>query len=242
MRIAHFTSPRFLGRRTLIVLAVLVLLGLGHAPVLRLLAWPLEASGSSAACDYYCIHGGELGADGFEPFAAAAAWHGKPAGRKILLLLPRATRIVEIGAVRSFEEACQSELDKRGIPAADIRPIRADARDVQDEAHALSDWLKEHPDATVRLACSPFSSGQLRYVFGKVLAPADAERVRLAILPDPGCPPKTWWRSRKGVREFMFAWLALIYSRAEAADARPAPVGAATFQQEIRARIGEAPP
>ena len=98
----------------------------------------------------------------------------KPAGRKILLLLPHDSRIVEIGAVRSFEQMCRSELDKRGIPPADVWSIRAEARDVWDEAHAMADWLKEHPGATVVLACSPFGSGRLRYVFNKVLGPADA--------------------------------------------------------------------
>ena len=130
------------------MLAVLVLLGLGHALILRLLTRPLLASGSSAECDCFCIHGGELGADGFEPYDAAAAWHGKPDGRRIILLLPRTTRIVEIGAVRSFEQTCLNELSKRGVPAADVWPIRADARDVWDEAHAMDDWLTAHPDST----------------------------------------------------------------------------------------------
>jgi hypothetical protein len=230
------------GRRTIFVLAVLLLLGLGHALILRLLAWPLAAGGSSAECDCFCIHGGELGADGFEPFDAAAAWHGKPAGRKIILLLPRMTRIVEIGAVRSFEQTCLSELGKRGVPPEDIWPIRADARDIWDEIHALDSWLKAHPDSTVSMACSPFTSGRLRYVLKKVVGPANAARVRLLWLPDPGSSVDTWWRSRRGVKDFMYAWLELIFAWVEGDQARPFPVGAATFQQEIRARIGEAPP
>ncbi len=93
-------------RRTMIGLAVLLVLALWHTVILRMLAWPLAAGDSSAACDYYCLHGGELGVDGFEPFDAAVGWHGKSAGRKILLLLPQTSRIVEIGAVRSFKEMC----------------------------------------------------------------------------------------------------------------------------------------
>jgi hypothetical protein len=236
------TVSRFLGRRTVILLVVLVLLGLGHALILRLLARPLAAADSSAACNYFCIHGGELGAEGFEPFAAAAAWHGNPPGRKILLLLPHASRIVEIGAVRSFEETCRSELDKVGVPDEDIWPIRADARNVWDEAHALSDWLKERPDATVRLACSSFSGGRLRFVFNRVLGPADAQRVQLATLPDPKRPADAWWRSRAGVKDFMYAWLELAYAWTYRGYPRVQPPDAATFQHDIRARIGEAPP
>jgi hypothetical protein len=226
----------------MIVLVVLVLLGLGHAPILRLLAWPLTAGGSSAECDYFCIRGNELGTDGLEPYDAAAAWRGKSAGRRILLLLPRTTRIVEIGAVRSFEQTCLSELSKRGVPPADVWSIRADARDIWDETHAMDGWLKAHPDSKVGMACSPFNSGRLRYVLDRVFGPADAARVRLIWLPDPGSDVDAWWRSRRGVKDFMYAWLELIYAWTEGEHARPLPVGAAVFQQEVRAQIGVAPP
>ncbi len=233
---------RFRRRRTLIVLAVVVLLGLGHALILQLLAWPLLARESPLSANVYCLHGEELGVDGFEPFEHAAAWHAEAPGRKILLLLPPDTRVVEIGAVRSFERACRSELDKQRIPPSDVVAIRAEARGAWSEAHALAEWLKEHPGSTVRIACSPFTSGRLRYVFDKVLGPVDAERVGLAILPDPKCRIESWWRSQAGVKAFMFGWLDLIYARAKGAAPRPLPARAAAFQDELRKKIGEAPP
>jgi hypothetical protein len=239
---APATRKRVPRSRVVVLLAVLLLLALGHTLVLRLLTWPLVAGDSSLACDYFCLHGGELGAEGYDSFERAAEWHRQQAGRKILLLLPRASRLVEIGAVRSFEEACRSKLGKCGIPAADIQPIRAEALDVWDEAHALSNWLKERPDATVRLACSSFGSGRLRFVLDKVLGPADAKRVQLAKLPDPACSVDAWWRSREGVKEFMYAWLELIYARTYGEQPRVYPLGAAQFQAEMRARFGEAPP
>ena len=73
-------------------------------------------------------------------------------GRKILLLLPPDSRIVEIGAVRSFERACRSELDKRGIPPADVLSLCAATHDVWGEARAMADWLPSHPGATAVLA------------------------------------------------------------------------------------------
>ena len=228
-------------RRTMALLTVLLLLGLGHTIVLRLLAWPLLAGDSPTACNYFCIHGGELGADGFEPFDAAVAWHDKLEGRKILLLVPHTSRIVEIGAVPSFEQTCRKELNKRGISSGKIRVIHSDASNVWEEAHAMADWLKERPGETVVLACSPFTSGRLRYVLNKVLGAASANRVQLATLPDPGCSPETWWRSRKGVKEFMYAWLELMYSWAHRNYARPNLPNAVEFQHDMRAKIGEAP-
>ncbi|MEI8375373.1 MAG: hypothetical protein WCJ35_21345 [Planctomycetota bacterium] len=230
-----------LSRRTLIVLAVLLVFALLLGVIPRMLAWPFQAASSSKSADYFCIHGNELSADGFQAYDVAAEWHGKPAGRKILVLLPHVSRIVEIGAVRSFEQTCLSELIKRGVPSADVWPIRADALNVWGEAHALSEWLKAHPESTVRIACSPFSSGQLRYVFRKILGPIDSERVGLAILLDPKCRVESWWQSRAGVKGVMYGWLELIYAWAKGNEAFPEMPDAATFQHEIRTQIGEAP-
>ncbi len=201
---------RFPSRRTVIVLAVLVVLGLAHAPILRLLAWPLMARESSLQADFYCLHGAEFSAEGFQPFDHAAAWHAEAPGRKILLLLPPDTRVVEIDAVRSFEAMCRSELDKQRIPPSDVLSIRAASRDAWGEARAMAEWLGEHPGATVVLACNPLKSGRLRYVFDKVIGPADAARVRLVLLAKPRAAAAAWWRSRSGVKDFMYAWLELI--------------------------------
>jgi hypothetical protein len=231
---------RRLSRRAWIGLAVLLLLGLGHGLILRLLAWPLMARETSVESDWFCIRGTELGTDGYEPYDAAAAWYGKSAGRKVLLILPRMTRIVEIGAVRSFERTSRDEFSKRGVPSADIVSLHADARDIWGEVYAVNDWLKGHADAKITMACSPFNSGRLRYVLHKV-AGSEGVRVGLLWLPDPETDLERWWRSRRGVKDFMYAWLELTYARMEGDQARPFPNGADSFQQEIRARIGETP-
>jgi hypothetical protein len=235
---AHAWLP---GRRMAIALAVLVLLGLAHPVILRLLARPLVADDSNAACDCFCIHGDELGADGYEPFETAAQWRREQGGRTILLLLPHESRVVEIGAVRSFEQTCRNELAKRRIPSADIDAVHCDALNIWEEARGFSAWLKGHPDATVRFACCPMGSGRLRYVFNKALGPDDARRVHLATLPDPSFSADDWWQSRTGVKAFMYSWLDLAYAWAYPDSPHPYPSDARTFQDEVRARIGRAP-
>ena len=225
---------RWPSRRALISLTVLVLLGLAHAPILRLLAWPLRAGGSGTACDCFCIHGSELGVDGFEVFEQAAAWHHGARGAKDPLApaANHAHRGDRRGAVVRADLPERVGQARRAAGRCLPDPRRGRRR--LEEAHAMEDWLKEHPGATVSLACSPFSSGRLRYVFNKVIGPADAERVRLRSCPILDRRIETWWRSRKGVKDFMYAWLELIYAWAEGDDARPVPAGAAAFQQEIR--------
>jgi hypothetical protein len=228
-------------RRRVILLAIILFLGLGYSAILRLLTWPLVADDSSAECECFCFHGDELGVDGFEPFTTAAQWYHEQGGRKILLLLPYKSRIVEIGAVPSFEETCRRELANLGVPKADIESIPADALNVWDEARSLSDWMQAHPTSSVRLACSCTGGGRLRYVLHKVLAPADARRVHLAILADPGFSLGSWWRSRPGVKAFMYAWLELAYAWAVPGNSRRHPASAQDFQDQVTARIGEAP-
>ena len=232
----------FLSRRTLIVLAVLAILGLAHAPILRLLARPLLTPELPTEADFYCLHGAEMGVDGFGPFAHAQAWYEEAPGRKILLLLPPDSRTVEIGAVRSFEQACRSELGKRGVPPSAVVAIRAEVGHAWGGPCALAGWLQEHPGATVVLACSPFGTGRERYVLDRVIGPADAGRVRLALLADPDGTTERWWRSRRGVKDFMYAWLDLIYTWVEGDAPRTLPVPAAEFRRAIREQIGKATP
>jgi hypothetical protein len=239
--IRRYLSQRHFSRWKIVLLA-LVVLGVCHPVILRLLTWPLVADDAAAECDCYCIHGAELGAEGFEPFDNAAQWYREQPGRKILVLLPHETRIVEIGAVPSFEETCRKELGKRGIASAAIQPVPADALDVWDEARGISIWMKAHPESTLRIACGPFGGTRLRYVLGRVLAPAEASRVHVASLADPSYSAQNWWRSRWGVKEFMYAWLELGYAWTSSGNPQPRPAGARAFQEEIRARIGEAPP
>jgi hypothetical protein len=237
-----FMVKQRFSRWIVILLAVLIMLGLGHAFILRLVAWPLTAKGAlSWQAGFYALHGDEYGADGFEAFDSAAAWYAEAPGRKILLFLPPDSHLVEIGAVRSFERTCRSELDKRRIPMSDVLSVHVASRGAAAEARVAANWLAEHREATVMLACSAFRSNWLRQVFDNVLGPADAGRIEFVMLADPKCRPENWWKSRAGVKEFMYGWLELIYGWSGGDKDCRHPTGAAEFQQEMRTKIGEAP-
>lgn len=235
-------------QRRLAVLALLAVafVWLLHPLILRLLARPLQSADPDAPSEYFCLRGGEQGIDGFDAFDRAAQWRRTMAGQgraggTILLVLPRTSRIVEIGAVPSFEQTCRRELSKRGVAAADIESIPGNTHNAWDDARALADWLARHPRATVSLACGSYTAGEQRYVFDKVLGPRDSRRVRLMCLPDPACPPDSWWKTRTGVKEFMFAWLELLYAWCHGDDAPAPQPSAAVFESEVRTTIGEAP-
>jgi hypothetical protein len=226
-------------RRVLVVFALLGLVAL-HPFLLRMLAWPLQSADSPEPASFYCLHGRELGISGFQSLDRAAEWHAGTDGT-ILLILPRTTRIVEIGAVPSFEQTCRRELAKRGVPSDAIQPLGLEVCNTWDEARVLAEWLKERPQATVSLACSPFTGGHLRYVLDRVLGPDDSPRVHLISLADPAYPPARWWCSRTGVKDFMYGWLNLLYAGRDDSDTPVVRASAAAFRDVVAARIGEAP-
>ena len=216
-----------------------------HPLVLRLLARPLQSADPDAPSEYFCLRGGEQGIDGFDAFDRAAQWHRTMAGQgraggTILLVLPRTSRIVEIGAVPSFEQTCRRELLNAGLLRLTLSRFPAIPTTPGTRLRALADWLARHPRATVSLACGPYTAGEQRYVFDKVLGPRDSRRVRLMCLPDPACPPDSWWKTRTGVKEFMFAWLELLYAWCHGDDAPAPQPSAAVFESEVRTTIGEA--
>jgi hypothetical protein len=235
----HFARIRS-HRRALIVLFVLMVLLVLHPLLLRMFAWPLQCANSADPADFFCLHGRESGLDGFQSLDRAAEWHAAT-GETILLISPRATRIVEIGAAPSFEQMCRRELAKRAVPTGDIQTLDVEACNTWDEARALAAWLKQHPQATLSLACSPFAGGRMRYVLDRVLDPGESPRVRLVSLADPAYPPASWWRSRTGVKNVMYAWLDLLYARRDDSDTPVAQASAAAFRDAVAARIGEVP-
>ena len=63
------------------------------------------------------------------------------------------------------------------------------------------------------VVCRQFESGHFRFIVDSVLKPGTAARVGILALPARGRDPTNWWRSRSGVKDFMFFWLQMAYAR-----------------------------
>jgi hypothetical protein len=203
----------------------------GRKPVLRGLASLLVVDQAPAADDDLVLRGSEWGGGGHS-FDHAAAWIRVRPTSAVLLMSDRPGRVAEIGVLASFESLARQELARRGVPDAAVSPIPGAGRDEWDEARLLQAWLHEHPDRSVAWASCRFNTRRLRLILDSVLGPEDAARVRVVALcgtaPDD-IRTDNWWHSRDGVRQFMFAWLALVYARWNGED-RIAP-----SQQDVAA-------
>jgi hypothetical protein len=228
--------------RLAILLGVISLVWLVHGPLLRGLARPLVADRPQGECDGICLRGTDFGADGDRCYEEAAArWQQLPS-RAILLIEPWPYRVSEMGAAPSFEALSRRQLDVRGVEAGAVRLIPGKARDVWDQARSLGAWLEDHPSCRVEFLCDRFYSRQVRYALDHVLAAEDADRVDVVPLSDRLVDEDNWWRSRKGVKDFMFAWLALAYTvRQGEHRAPPTRWSVAEYEEMLQAKLGEAP-
>ena len=230
-------------RRDIIVLLTVAVLGVvAGPPLLRALAKPLIVDEPEGQARYLCVHGSDYGVDGSRCFDRATAWLQGAPGRRILILPCRPERVVEIGAIPSFAQVARRELLARGVKADDIEMMPGGARDEWDKAHRLDDWLAEHRDEEILLACSRFGSGRIRYVLDHVLEGDRAARIRVFPMARSSRNETNWWRSRAGVKDLMFAWLNRICTWTQG-EQRVAPerLSAAEYQSLLRKTFGEAP-
>jgi hypothetical protein len=222
-------------------LGIAVVLGFAHGPILRGLALPLVADEPAGDASFVCLGGTEYGVDGEGAFDWAAAWCGAAATRRVLLLEPQPSRPVEIHVIPSFAEIARRELAKRGLSPAAVASIPGETRDDWDEAYLLAVWLRNHPAARVVLFRSRFDSGKMRYMLHTVLGHL-ANRVQILAPIGRDGGESRWWRSRDGVKAFMFGWLDLAYTWGQGENRFvPRLVSTAEYQSMLQKTFGEAP-
>ncbi len=214
-----------------VLLAIVLALGLAHAPLLRLAARPLVDEQPAGDAAFLCIEGSELGVAGDPTLEAVAAWFRADPARRILLLEPWPQRTVELRLVPSFEQMARRGLARQGVPGKSVVTLRGSPRDDWQHAEVLGKWLARQPDVEVVWVADRFQSNRMRYVLRRMLDPAAAARVRILALAAPEYDETNWWRSRCGLKGFLYGWLWLAYAWGEG-DAPAPPLRRSVRQYE----------
>ncbi len=171
---------------------------------------------------------------------AAKLYHEDESCR-ILLIEPDAEHVVRIGIKPSFEARSRRVLLSRGVPNKAVAVLAGGAGDRWKETRLLGNWLKDHPDVHVLVPVSQFNSRRCRYILDSVLEPADAARVEVFALTDRRYDETDWWKSRRGVKDFLFAYLSLAYARCIGEDrAKPEPWNPDDYERTLRQTTGGA--
>ena len=206
-------------RRIALVVALLACVWMSHPVILRAVAWALIVDHEQARLDYVWIRTHDIPfCDGDRCYDHAARLYHEDTSRRILLMEPRASRLVEIGALPRFETVARSQLQARGVPDKAITAIDGEPATIWDEARLLDAWMNDHPNTEVLLLCDRFESRHRRQELDTVLEPGHAARVGILALPDRRHDETNWWKSRRGVKSVFRGYALLVYAWCQAED------------------------
>ncbi len=117
----------------------------------------------------------------------------------------------------SIAELMQHDLADRGVGADAVIRLPNRARNTLEEAGAVSAFLSSHGWKKIIIVTSNYHTRRARYIYDHVLAPGTDLRVVAA--PDPAYDPNSWWRTREGLKTFLYESLGYIVARWELRDA-----------------------
>ena len=110
---------------------------------------------------------------------------------------------------------------REGIAADAIEIVEGACRNEWDVVRSLEVWLNVHPDQRVRLLCDSFSSRRWRLIVERTLAAPNLVRVDVEGIVDPRFDEANWWKSRTGLKEFLYNVFRQEYLRWHGEDRLP---------------------
>jgi uncharacterized SAM-binding protein YcdF (DUF218 family) len=116
----------------------------------------------------------------------------------------------------SIAELMQHDLADRGVGADAVLRFPNRARNTLEEAGAVSTLLSSHGWKKILIVTSNYHTRRARYIYDHVLAPGT--ELRVVAAPDPVYDPNSWWRTREGLKTFLYETLGYIVARWELRD------------------------
>jgi uncharacterized SAM-binding protein YcdF (DUF218 family) len=99
-------------------------------------------------------------------------------------------------------ELMQHDLKGLGVPANAIVPVTHRATNTREEAAADAEAIAAHGWKRVLLVTSNYHTRRANYIFERTL-PAGTE-LRVVSAPDSEYDPNNWWRTRNGLKRFLY--------------------------------------
>jgi uncharacterized SAM-binding protein YcdF (DUF218 family) len=176
--------------------AVLALLWVARAPILRASARLLTVQDALAPADAILVLGGDPDS---RPDEAARLFRRGFAPR-VLLVRARPEPSVLLGVRPNDTDLNIAVLRRLGVPAAAIHEIEfpGGASSTYDEARAFREWAYGASPRSVIIATSAFHTRRARWLFRRQL---DGLRVKVLMAParEPDFDESNWWRTERGL-------------------------------------------
>jgi hypothetical protein len=146
-------------------------------------------------------------------YDAASEAHRANPQRIIVIVEPKPHVMEECGILPTFSAESRRALASRGVAESSVQTLDGVASDIWKAMRLLGKWLQDHPEANAEFYVDRFQSGNMSCIAGQVLEPSLAGRVHFYAIPERQFDETNWWKSRDGVKAFMFMYLALAYTR-----------------------------
>jgi hypothetical protein len=223
------TARRRWRRPTLIVIAVVALMWLVHAPLFRGIGRFLVADEPLGKADYIVILPSTAGDRVAIETAIQRVHRGDAAG---LLLFPMPpTRSERCGAWPDYATAMREFLKSRGLAERSIVIVPGPSRNSWEAARALGKWLGQRPTLRLDILCQQFRGRYERHVFDSLLPREVFNQLHFAAAGDR-INETNWWHDREGVQMVFQAYIQLAFI--ELHGETESSVGAWTLEQYER--------
>jgi hypothetical protein len=209
--------PRSLSRRRVLAFATAIVfcaaIWIFHPRLLRGLADIAITDRACPNAEGIVLYSDKAGASRQRLYDAASESLRANPRRTILIVEPKPHVMEEYGILPMFSAESRRALASRGVAESSLQTLDGAASDVWQAMRLLGNWLQDHPGADAEFYVDRFQSGNMACIAGQVLEPSLAGRVHFHAIPERQFDETNWWKSRDGVKAFMFMYLALAYTR-----------------------------
>ncbi len=191
--------------RLLALAAVVCVLYLFRAPLLRVVGGVLVVDETAQPGDVVLLLGADRGYD------LAAERYRDGSAPRVLILEGPPGRLVRLGVLDTAGAMAHKALPPRGVTKGGFTVIACPGSGDWNRARGLRGWLEENPDARVAVLCERLNSRRVRRIFRTVLGDELAGRVRWCAVPNREWDETNWWQHKAGVFACVNGYLGLAH-------------------------------
>jgi hypothetical protein len=185
------------------VTTLAALLGVFHAPVLRLVYSYLVVDQPVAAVDFAVIGDGDS-----KIWVAAAQLYRSGMVQGVLVVNNINRPTIRAGIQPSLLEAVRPVLIRHGVAAVDIHEVPIDANTLVENIHSIDHWVQDHGRSAIYLAPA-HRSRYCRNAIDLVLGNG-GQQYTVDAVSTGRYDGRTWWRTRSGVTAVFSSYLCLL--------------------------------
>lgn len=184
----------------------LVVISVCHRPILAFMAHWLDVGVLPRPADYVMVL---PGGPEQRPFVAAAMVRAGLA-KGVLTAETQTDPANDEGLVPTTDDVLRRILMLRGVREDQIQVLPGHSKSTWTDALALSQFMREHPQATIAIVTDCYHTRRSSWVFQRVLR-GDASRVFFVSARLSAVDPNSWWTTEEGLTTYLSEYSKLFF-------------------------------